>query len=59
MGLRPEFSARAMGMDSRASENARMAYCSMVDIWRSRGRGKGHTKRGREGERESLGGGEE
>lgn len=28
MGLRPEFSARAMGTESRASAKARMAYCS-------------------------------
>ena len=28
IGDRPEFSARAMGMASRASANARMAYCS-------------------------------
>lgn len=28
MGERPEFSARAIGMPSRASANARMAYCS-------------------------------
>ena len=28
MGERPEFSARAMGTASRASANARMAYCS-------------------------------
>lgn len=27
IGLRPEFSARAMGMASRASANERMAYC--------------------------------
>jgi hypothetical protein len=28
MGLRPLFSASAMGMASRASEKARMEYCS-------------------------------
>ena len=28
MGLRPEFSARAIGMESSASAKARMAYCS-------------------------------
>jgi len=28
MGERPEFSARAIGMASRASAKARMAYCS-------------------------------
>ena len=28
IGLKPEFSARAMGTQSRASEKARMAYCS-------------------------------
>jgi hypothetical protein len=28
MGLRPEFSASAMGTASRASAKARMAYCS-------------------------------
>ena len=28
MGLRPEFSASAMGTASRASANARIAYCS-------------------------------
>ena len=32
MGSMPEFSASAMGMDSRASEKARNAYCSMVLI---------------------------
>ena len=33
MGLSPEFSARAIGMASRESANARMAYCSIVDIY--------------------------
>ena len=28
IGLNPEFSARAIGTESRASEKARMAYCS-------------------------------
>ncbi len=28
MGLRPEFSASAMGTESRASAKARIAYCS-------------------------------
>jgi len=28
MGLKPEFSASAMGMQSSASEKARIAYCS-------------------------------
>ena len=32
MGLSPEFSANAMGMDSRASEKALMAYCSIIEI---------------------------
>ena len=32
MGERPEFSARARGMLSRASANARNAYCSRVEI---------------------------
>ena len=31
MGWSPEFSASAMGIASRASEKALMAYCSMVD----------------------------
>ena len=35
MGGRPEFSASAKGMASRASANARMAYCSMLDTWHS------------------------
>lgn len=30
---RPLFSARARGIDSRASANARMAYCSRVATW--------------------------
>ncbi len=32
MGERPEFSARAMGISSRASAKARMAYCSIPAI---------------------------
>lgn len=32
IGLRPEFSARAKGTASRASANARMAYCSMPGL---------------------------
>ena len=35
MGAKPEFSARVNGTASRASANARMAYCSMLDTWRS------------------------
>ena len=33
IGLSPEFSASAIGMDSRASANARIAYCSIVEIY--------------------------
>jgi hypothetical protein len=33
MGLRPEFSARAMGTESRASAKARMAYCSRPGVY--------------------------
>ncbi len=32
MGASPLFSARARGIDSRASENARIAYCSKLDV---------------------------
>ena len=32
IGLRPEFSARANGIASRAAAKDRMAYCSMEDI---------------------------
>ena len=38
MGGRPEFSARARGMLSRASPKALMAYCSKVETWRRDGR---------------------
>ena len=32
MGASPLFSARARGIDSRASENARIAYCSKLEV---------------------------
>lgn len=35
MGLRPEFSASAMGTASRASAKARIAYCSSPGLYRS------------------------
>lgn len=35
IGLRPEFSARAMGMESKASANARMAYCASPGFYKS------------------------
>lgn len=33
IGLKPEFSAKAIGTESRASANARMAYCSMPGLY--------------------------
>ena len=33
MGLRPEFSASAMGTQSSASAKARIAYCSRPGLW--------------------------
>lgn len=33
IGLRPEFSASAIGTESRASANARMAYCSKPGLF--------------------------
>lgn len=34
IGLRPEFSARDIGTESKASENALMAYCSRPAVYR-------------------------
>jgi hypothetical protein len=39
IGDRPEFSARANGMLSSASEKARKAYCSRDEIWQIHGYG--------------------
>jgi len=33
IGLRPEFSAKAMGTASSASAKARIAYCSRPGLW--------------------------
>ena len=33
MGLNPEFSAKAIGTESSASANARIAYCSRPGLW--------------------------
>ena len=47
IGWSPEFSASAIGMDSRASANARIAYCSMVEIYGMGGKngmGNGNVK---------------
>lgn len=35
IGLKPEFSARVMGTESRASAKARMAYCSIPGLCKS------------------------
>ena len=36
IGEKPLFSANANGTDSKASANARIAYCSMVGIYEER-----------------------
>lgn len=44
IGFKPEFSANVRGMASRASANARMAYCSIPGLFKTVSRVVHHTK---------------